>query len=185
MVGVPGASSGRGGWDESDARHPWRASRRALLAGGAVALLAAGCGEEEDVVAAPADAMLRQLAAERSLVAATGELPRGAPAAAADTVRLVSVEAAERARKLAAAISAEAGRPHDAPQPAAERVDAQEAVARAEAATVAHVVALPSLAGRELRLLGADLVAGAAADSARLSDAFGTPVHDPFPGTPE
>ena len=88
-------------------------------------------------------------------------------------------------RKLAAAVSAEGGRPHDAPQPAAERVDAEEALARAEAAIVAHVAALPSLAGRELRALGADLVAGAAADiararatrSARLSD-------DPFPGTP-
>jgi hypothetical protein len=158
-------------------------TRRVLLAGGAAALLA-GCGEEEEVVAAPADALLRQLAAERALVAATGELPRGAPPAAADTVRLVSAEAAERARKLAAAVSAEGGRPHDAPQPAAERVDAGEALSRAEAAIVAHVVALPSLAGRELRLLGADMVAGAAAGTARLSDAFGTPVHDAFPGTP-
>ncbi len=118
-------------------------------------------------------------------MAATGELPRGAPPAAANTVRLVSVEAAERARKLAAAVSAEGGRPHDAPQPAAERVDAEEALARAEAAIVAHVAALPSLAGRELRLLGADMVAGAAADTARLGDALGTPVHDPFPGTPQ
>jgi hypothetical protein len=159
-------------------------TRRALLAGGALALLA-GCGEEVDVVAAPADALLRQLAAERALVAATGELPRGAPPAAANTVRLVSAEAAERARKLAAAVSAEGGRPHDAPQPAAERVDAEEALTRAEAAITAHVVALPSLAGRELRLLGADMVAGAAADTARLSDALGTPVHDAFPGTPE
>jgi hypothetical protein len=158
-------------------------TRRALLAGGAVALLA-GCGEEENVVAAPSDALLRQLAAERALVAATGELPRGAPPAAANTVRLVSVKAAERARKLAAAVSAEGGRPHDAPQPAAERADAQEALARAEAAIVAHVAALPSFAGRELRRLGGDLVAGAAADTAVLSDALGMPVADPFPGTP-
>ena len=159
-------------------------TRRALLAGGAAALLA-GCGAEEEVVVAPADAMLRQLAAERALVAATGELPRGAPAAAADTVRAVSAEAAERARRLAAAVSAEGGRPHDAPQPAARRVDAQEALARAEAAIVAHVVALPSLAGRELRKLGAELVTGAAADAALLSDALGMPVEDPFPGTPQ
>jgi hypothetical protein len=160
-------------------------SRRGLLAGGAVALLAAGCGEEEEVVAAPADALLRQLAAERALVAATGELPRGAPRAAAGTVREVSAHAQERAQELAAAVAAEGGRPHDAPQPAAERVDAREAVSRAQAAIVAHVVALPSLAGRDLRRLGADLVAGAAADTAVLSDALGLPVDDPFPGTPE
>ena len=128
--------------------------------------------------------MLRQLAAERALVAATGELPTGAPRAASETVRRVSERARERARKLAAAVAAEGGRPHDAPQAAAERVDAQEALARAQAAIVAHVVALPSLAGRELRRLGADLVAGAAADTALLSDALGLPVGDAFPGTP-
>jgi hypothetical protein len=158
-------------------------TRRTLLAGGAVALLT-GCGEEENVVAAPADAMLRQLAAERALVAATGEVPRGGPPAAVGTVREVSRHAQERARKLAAAVAAEGGRPHDAPQRAAERVDAQEALARAQAAIVAHVVALPSLTGSELRRLGADLVAGAAADTAVLSDALGAPVHDAFPGTP-
>jgi hypothetical protein len=159
-------------------------SRRALLVGGAVALLT-GCGEEEDVVAAPADAMLRELAAERALVAATGELPAGAPPAAAETVRKVSERSRERARKLAAKVAAEGGRPHDAPQPAAERVDAQEALARAQAAIVAHVAALPSLAGGDLRRLGGDLVAGAAADTAVLSDALGLPADDPFPGTPE
>ena len=160
-------------------------TRRGLVAGGALALLgAAGCGEEDEVVAAPADAMLRQLAAERALVAATGEVPRGAPADAEDTVFEVSRHAQERARKLAAAVSAEGGRPHDAPQPPAERVDTQEALARAQAAIVAHVVALPSLAGAELRSLGAELVAGAAADTAVLSDALGAPVDDPFPGTP-
>ena len=57
-------------------------------------------------------------------------------------------------------------------------------MARAQAAIVAHVVALPSLAGRELRRLGGDLVIGAAADTALLSDALGIPVADPFPGTP-
>jgi hypothetical protein len=158
-------------------------TRRALLAGGAVALLA-GCGEEDQTVARPADALLRQLAAERALAAATGELPRGAPRAAAGTVREVSDRSQARAQKLAAAVAAEGGRPHDAPQPPAERVGAQEAIARAQAAIVAHVVALPSLAGRESRLLGADLVAGAAADTALLSDALGLPVEDPFPGTP-
>jgi hypothetical protein len=158
-------------------------TRRWFLAGGAVALLV-GCGEEDDVVAAPADAMLRQLAAERALAAATGELPSGAPRTAEATVRKVSERSRERARKLASAVAAEGGRPHDAPQPSEERVDAREAVARAQAAIVAHVVALPSLAGRELRRLGGDLVTGAATDTAVLSDALGIPVEDPFPGTP-
>jgi hypothetical protein len=159
-------------------------SRRALLAGGAVALLA-GCGEEEVVVVAPADALLRELAAERDLAAVTGSLPEGAPRAAAGVVRQVSTRARARATRLAAAISAEGGRPHDAPQPPAERVGSEEAVARAQAAIVAHVVALPSLPGADLRGLAAELVAGAAADTALLSDALRLPVEDPFPGTPK
>jgi hypothetical protein len=157
-------------------------SRRGFLAGGAVALLA-GCGEEDVVVVRPADAMRRQLAAEQALAAATAQLPRSAPRSAADTVRKVSERAEERARKLAVALSAEGGPPEYTIE-AVERVDAAEAVARAQAAIVAHVVALPDLAGRELRLLGGDLVAGAAADTALLSDALGLPVDDPFPGTP-
>jgi hypothetical protein len=159
-------------------------SRRLFLAGGAVALLTAGCGEEENVVAAPADALLRQLAAERSLAAATGELPSGAPRSAADTVREISTRARARATKLARAVAAEGGSPHDAPQQPGERTPAAEAIARAQAAIVAHVGALPSLAGRELRSLGAEMVIGAAADTALLSDALEAPVDDPFPGTP-
>jgi hypothetical protein len=159
-------------------------TRRRLLAGGALALLAAGCGEEEEVVAAPADALLRELAAERDLAAATARLPLGAPRAAVDMVREINTRARDRAAKLAAAVSAEGGRPHDAPPPPHERVPAEEAVARAQAAIVSHVVALPSLAGRELRELAAGLVAGAAADTALLSDALRMPVQDPFPGTP-
>ena len=182
MVEVPGPSSGRP--LDRDARPPWRATRRALFAGGAVALLAAGCGEEEDVVAAPADALLGELAAERALAAATGSLPEGAPRSATSVVRQVSTRARARATKVAAAISAEGGRPHDAPAQPAERVRADEAVARAQAAIVAHVAALPSLAGRDLRDLAAELVTGSAADTALLSDALRMPVEDPFPGTP-
>jgi hypothetical protein len=150
-------------------------TRRVLLAGGAAALLA-GCGEEEQVAAAPADVMLRQLAAERELAAAIvpGTVARG-----------VSARARARAARLAAAVAAEGGRPHDAPQPPDERVSPEEAVARGQAAIVAHVVALPSLAGRELRELGADLLTGAAGDTALLSDALGIPVQDAFPGTPQ
>ena len=158
-------------------------TRRALLAAGAMALLA-GCGEEEEVVTAPADALLRQLAAERALVAATARPPRGVSGLAADTVREVSTRARDRAARLAAAVSTEGGRPHDAPQPPAERVAPDEAVARAQAAIVAHVTALPSLAGRDLRRLGAEVVTGAAADTALLSDALGILIEDPFPGTP-
>jgi hypothetical protein len=158
-------------------------TRRALLASGAVALLA-GCGEEDEVIAAPADALLRQLAAERDLAAATTRLPLGAPRSAVPVLREINTRARDRAMKLAAAVSAEGGRSHDAPQPPASRVPAEEAVARAQAAIVAHVVALPSLPGRQLRELAAGLVGGAAADTALLSDALRMPVHDAFPGTP-
>jgi hypothetical protein len=157
-------------------------TRRGLLAGGALALLAAGCGEQNEVVTAPADALLRELAAERDLAAATERLPRGAPRAAVLEVREISTRARGRAAKLAAAVTAEGGRPDAAPS--AERVSAEDAVARAQAAIVAHVVALPSLTGRELRKLGGEMVIGAAADTALLGDALGVPVDDPFPGTP-
>ena len=153
-----------------------------MLAGAAVALV--GCGEEEVVVAAPADALLRQLAAERTLVAATALAPHGTSGLAADTAREIATRARDRAARVATALSREGGRPHDAPQPPAERVAPEEAVVRAQAAIVAHVVALPSLGGRDLRRLGAGLVGGAAADTALLSDALGMPVEDPFPGTP-
>jgi hypothetical protein len=155
-------------------------TRRLLLAGGAVALLA-GCGEEEDVLPSASDALLRQLAAERALAAVT---PTGVPGLAEATAQEVSRRARDRAARLAAAVSAEGGRPHDAPEPPAERVPPEEAVARAQAAIVAHVAALPSLTGRELRELGAGMVTGAAADTALLSDALGIPVEEPFPGTP-
>jgi hypothetical protein len=158
-------------------------TRRGLVAGGAVALLA-GCGEEEQAVTAPADALLRQLAAEWALAAATARLPRGAPREAAGQVDLISTRARARAAEIARAVAAEGGRPQDAPEQPAERVAAEEALARAQAAIVAHVVALPSLHGRPLRSLGASLVVGAAGDTALLSDALGMPVDDPFPGTP-
>jgi hypothetical protein len=170
VVEVPGPSSGRGGWDEFDARLPWRATRRALLAGSAVALLVAGCGEEDEAVTAPADALRRQLAAERALAAATARLP-------GPEAQEISTRARERAAKLVA----EVGEPPD--EPAAQRVAAEEAVALAQAAIVAHVVALPSLTG-ELRELGAEMVAGAAGDTALLADALGVAYHDAFPGTP-
>ena len=48
---------------------------------------------------------------------------------------------------------------------------------------MAHIAALPALAGRDLRGLGADLVAGAAADVAVLGDELGDQAVDPFPGS--
>ena len=154
-------------------------TRRSLLAATGLALLATGCGEEGNVVARPDDALQRQLEAESALAAATGQMPAGAPRAAADTVREVSARSQARVRRLAAALSKEG---YEIAK--AERVGAEQAVALAQAAIVAHVVAMPSLTGPELRRLGADLVAGAAADTAVLSDALGNPVHDAFPGTP-
>ena len=145
-------------------------------------VLLAGCGEEEVTVAPASDALLRQLAAERQLAAAT---PTGVSDDAAAEAAEISSRARDRAARLATALSAEGGRPHDAPQPPEERVSPEEAVGRARAAIVAHVVALPSLTGRELRQLGAEVVTGAAADTALLSDALGIPVEDSFPGTPQ
>jgi hypothetical protein len=151
-------------------------SRRSLLAAGALAVLA-GCGEDDEAAtsARVVDALLRQLAAERALAAATAE---GRP-----LVERVSARARERARVLASAVAAEGGRPHDAPQPQAAPAGAEEILARGRAALAAHVAALPSLDGRELRRMAADLVAGAAADLAVLGDQLGRPVSDPFPGS--
>jgi hypothetical protein len=135
-------------------------NRRALLAGSAVALLA-GCGEEDEPAAPrPADTLLRSLAAERALAAA-------AP-------RRVARRARERSRRLAAAVSSQGGRPHDAPAPAA----GGDAVPAARAALDAHVDSLPLLAG-DLRALAGEMVVGAAADLAVLTD-----EAESFPGTP-
>jgi hypothetical protein len=130
----------------------------------------AGCGEEEPP-ASPAEALLPSLAAERALAAATAE---GRP-----LVERVSVRARERAELLAAAISAAGGRPHDAPAPAGHG----DPVALGRAALTAHIDALPSLRRLTERRLGAELVAGAAADAAVLGDAFGEQAVDAFPGS--
>lgn len=136
-------------------------NRRALLAGGAVALLA-GCGEEDDGPAAPrpAEVLLRSLAAERALSAAAS--------------RRVAARSRERARRLASAVSEQGGRPHDAPAQADNGDDA----AAARAALVAHVESLPRLSG-DLRALAAEMIVGAAADLAVL-----TREAEAFPGTP-
>lgn len=143
-------------------------SRRALLfAGGATLLI--GCGKDGQAPPSAAEAMLRELAAERRLAhdlqGTTG------------LERRIGLRSAERARRLAAAISAQGGRPHEAPAPDS-RPDPGAAAARARAALEAHVAALPSLSG-ELRALGADLVAQSAADAALLGRGA-----EAFPGTP-
>ena len=134
--------------------------RRALLAGGAAALLA-GCGEEDEPAAPrPADVLLRSLAAERALAAAAS--------------RRVAARARERAQRLASAVSEQGGAPHDAPAPA----EGGDAEAAARAALVAHVDSLPNLPG-SLRALAGEMIVGAAADLAVL-----TGEAEPFPGTP-
>jgi hypothetical protein len=148
-------------------------TRRGLLAGGAVCVLA-GCGEQEQAVTAPADALRRQFDAESAFAAATAGLPRR-------RAQAISTRARARATKLATRLAAEGGEPPDTPP--GERVSPEDAVARGQAAIAAHVVALPSLTG-ELRTLGAEMVIGAAADTALLGDALGVPAADPFPGTP-
>jgi hypothetical protein len=147
-------------------------TRRAVFAAGAVAVLA-GCGEEDgEAPARPVDALLPSLAAERALAAATAD--------GRSLVERVSARARERARMLAAAVSAEGGRPHDAPAPAAGSGDP---VARGQAARAAHIAGLPRLGSRELRRLGAELVAGAAADVAVLGDTLGEQAVEAFPGS--
>jgi hypothetical protein len=147
----------------------WRASRRAVLATGALAAFA-GCSEK--TLQPRAEALLGPLAAERALAASTAE--------GRALVRRVSERARARADLLAGAISAAGGRPHEAPAPAAGGGDP---VARGRAALAAHIRALPSLQGREGRGLGADLVAGVAADVAVLGDVFGERAVDAFPGS--
>jgi hypothetical protein len=135
-------------------------SRRALLAGGAIAVLA-GCGAEDEPAAPrPADVLLRSLAAERALAAAAS--------------RRIAGRARERAQRLASAVSEQGGAPHDAPAPAG----GGDAVAAVGAALVAHVDSLPNLAGN-LRALAGEMIVGAAADLAVLAG-----VAEPFPGTP-
>jgi hypothetical protein len=140
-------------------------SRRGLLAAGALAVLA-GCGEEEEAVS-PADALLPSLAAERAFGAAVDS-------------RRIAARSRERAEQIAAAISAEGGRPHDAPAPSEGGGDPVEL---GRSALVAHIAALPGLQARELRRLGSELVAGAAADIAVLGDELGRQAVDAFPGS--
>jgi hypothetical protein len=143
-------------------------SRRALLAAGGAVLLA-GCGSDEPPPPDVANVMLGQLVAERALA---HDL-----AGASGLERRIGRRAAARARRLASAVSAAGGDPHDAPEPDSAP-NPGAAGAQARTALERHVTALPVLAG-ELRAMGADLVAGAAADAALLGAAGGA-----FPGTP-
>jgi hypothetical protein len=145
-------------------------TRRSLLlvAGGAVVL--AGCGtDDETPPRAALQVMLGQLAAERALA---HEL-----SGAAGVRRRIFERSADRARRLASAIAAAGGAPHDAGAPDSPP-DPGSVVARARTALERHVTALPSLTG-ELRALGADLVSESAADAAVLAGA-----GEAFPGTP-
>ena len=145
-------------------------TRRGLLVAAGGAGLLVGCGKDEAPPPPdPAQLMLQELAAERALAHELSE--------SSGLERRIADRAFERARRLASAI-AEAGRdPHEARTPDTPP-DPGAAASRARAALERHVTALPTLTG-ELRAMGADLVAGAAADAALL----GSPV-EAFPGTP-
>jgi hypothetical protein len=168
----------------------------------------AGCGKDIAAQPLPraVDALLAQLAAERALVAAlegvperagsapgaesspgAGSSPGGGPPPgdvippddAAALVRRLRLRAADRARRLAAAVADEGGRPHDAPPPASSA----RPVAAARAALAAHVAALPALTGRAHRRLAADLVTEEAGDLAVLGAMLGAEPDGAFPGT--
>jgi C4-dicarboxylate-specific signal transduction histidine kinase len=144
-------------------------TRRALLALGGATLLA-GCGKDQKpALLSAVDVMRGELTAERALA---HDL-----AGASGLEGRIAARSADRARRLAAAISSQGGDPHEAPEPGSEP-DPAAAAGRARAALEAHVTALPSLTG-DLRSLGADLVSESAADLALL----GAPP-DAFPGTP-
>jgi hypothetical protein len=102
------------------------------------------------------------------------------PLADRTLVRRIEGRVRERAAQAAAALSAAGGRPHDAPEP--EEIG--DPLDRARAALEAHVAALPTLSGRDLRELGASLVEGSAADLALLEAVLASPSGDAFPGTP-
>jgi hypothetical protein len=143
-------------------------TRRGFVAAGALAVLA-GCGHQDDgeAPARPGDALLPSLAAERAFGAGVQS-------------RRIAARSRERAEKIAAAISAEGGRPHDAPAPPG---GAGDPVELGHAALVAHIAALPALEGRERRRMGAELVSGAAADVAVVGDDLGEHAVDSFPGS--
>jgi len=143
--------------------------RRGFLLAGGAALLA-GCGNDDETPPpAASQVMLGQLAGERALAHALS--------GASGLRRRIAVRSADRARRLASAIAAAGGAPHDAPAPDSPP-DPGAAAARARTALARHVAALPSLTG-DLRALGADLVAGSAADAALLAGRA-----EAFPGMP-
>jgi hypothetical protein len=148
--------------------------RRALLAAGGAAVLAAGCGKDDTGPPSASEALLRSLAAERALAASLAALG----------MHRLAARSRRRATRLAAAVSATGGRPHDAPARAADGGERREAQRRGRAVLEAHVTALPSLTDHALRGLGGDVLAGAAGDVALLDRALAVPPDDPFPGTP-
>jgi hypothetical protein len=142
--------------------------RTLLLAGGAGVL--AGCGKDDEAPPPdPAQAMLQELGAERALAHELSETT--------GLERRIADRSIERARRLASAIADSGRDPHEARAPDTPP-DPAAAAARARAALERHVTALPALTG-DLREMGADLVAGTAADAALL----GSPP-EAFPGTP-
>jgi hypothetical protein len=156
-------------------------TRRGLLAAGGLALLA-GCGKDDAAAPLPtaADSLLLQLAAERGLAAALDGLDAPDP----EVVRRLAARADDRARRIAAALSAEGGRPHDAPAPAGGEAGPEQALERSRAALASHVEGIQWLGGDALRRLGSRLVTESATDLVVLGDVLGTPTAEAFPGVP-
>ena len=159
-------------------------TRRGLLAAGGLALLA-GCGKDDAAEPLPtaSESLLLQLAAERASAASLDGLDARAPAADRELVRRLARRADDRARRLAAAVAAEGGRPHDAPAPdEPDSAVPDDAIERSRAAVAAHVEGIQWLGGDELRRLGTGLVTESAADLAVLGAVFGISTAEAFPG---
>jgi len=155
-------------------------TRRGLLLAGVAggATIVAGCGKDEVAAAPSASEVLRRVVrAENALALAVRT--QAAPERA--LLERIAERADGRAGIVIPVLQRLGG-------PRAEVLELDEPVGdpleRGRAALEAHVTALPSLSGRELRDLGAFLVEGCAADLALLESVLGPVSGDAFPGTP-
>jgi hypothetical protein len=149
-------------------------TRRALLAAGAVALLA-GCGPPEEPKVDAGAVLSEQLRVSDAVVDAYDTVP------VAGTLR-ASAEA--RVRRLKAALEPLRGAPSTSLQQAPD-TGLEAALAAEGAALRAHVAAVGQLEDPQWRALLAGLIADAAAgESALLALLERPPVPTAFPGQP-
>ena len=155
-------------------------TRRGLLlagfAGGAT--IVAGCGKD-DVAAEPSagEVLRRAVDAESAFALAV----RTQASSERTLLRRIAQRADDRAGRVIPVLQQMAGGRAAEPERDGPVGDPLE---RGRAALEAHVTALPSLSGRELRDLGAFLVEGCAADLALLESVLGPASGEAFPGTP-